>query len=189
MALFRNVEEVADAYQKYEVAVFPNNLEEAKEIFSIYCDDITQAIKLGVGDEFYAKLDKVKFFFLSPFKGFFSEFPKEEALNADIAVIQDYLDLYDKFLDLQIILSDSLTATNYRDVSLFGDFSQMVFIEVNQAMDIRRKAIYYDIQLGYDQCYHRSAISDLEDVFWYLNDFYQMEKMNFGISKTKVKSK
>ena len=75
MALFRNVEEVADAYQKYEVAVFPNNLEEAKEIFSIYCDDITQAIKLGVGDEFYAKLDKVKFFFHSPFYGFFSEFP------------------------------------------------------------------------------------------------------------------
>ena len=34
MALFRNVEEVADAYQKYEVAVFPNNLEEAKEKFN-----------------------------------------------------------------------------------------------------------------------------------------------------------
>ncbi len=165
MGLFRDEEEVREAYLNYIVSDSEvSNLEDATYQQEVFCDDISEQITSWEESIRKTKLEKFKisFYYMLVIPPLIWEIPKVEALEGEILSMEFCIDICKTFYSLQSDFLQELTSDNYQEISRLGDFCNQVFVDTIRRAGLSVDAIYDNINQGSEDMYHPSFVSDIE---------------------------
>lgn len=170
--MWSNVSDLKDEYQKYNCPLIVSNLENAKGLLICNKDEFhdftSECLKeVLVSNLEYLKARVLAFFMASDINPL--------AFKADKEILGEEANYGMLFQSCQERLIDILNLKNYEEVSRLSEFCRSQFFVLDKMMEIRRDAIFYNIDSGFYNQYSPTMISDITSSLAVFQEFFDEE--------------